>query len=292
MCSSDLIDAKIGRCAYAVFHISWNEATTTKAESYEDETININEDVVNGYGLDNVVEDKLNEYLSTSNEEVVDDYRHDNEYLYFSEIDYDDVAYQRIINKVRYFNPVFHSVTPEGFNARLTFLHQCTRQGPTIDLSSGRVDNSSSDMLKYAGNLAFGRPPYCILRIGDFFHTKICITSISIDYDNGSGIPWDLNPEGVGVQPMYANVNMNFNFIGGQDLAGPIERLQNAVTSNYYANASVYDHKADVKGQSMYDVTVNVPKKDVGKGSDNVKVTDEYVNWFVEVDTSDLGKMY
>ena len=272
------IDAKIGRCAYAIFHVSWNAATTTTSEQYEEETINVNEDVIEGYGLENAVEEQLNEYISTSTE-VVDDYRSDNEYLYFSEIDYDDVAYQRIINKVRYFNPAFHSVTPEGFNARLTFLHQCTRQGPTIDLSSGRVNTGSSDMLKYAGNLAFGRPPYCILRIGDFFHTKICITSISIDYDSGSGIQWDLNPEGVGVQPMYANVNMNFNFIGGQDIAGPIERLQNAVTSNYYANASIYDHKADVKGQSMYDVTVNVPKKDVGKGGD---VKSEDVNGVYE----------
>lgn len=285
------IDAKIGRCAYAIFHVSWNEATTTTAEQYEEETININEDVIEGYGLENETEEQANEYVSVSTE-AVDNYNCDNEYLYFSEIDYDDVAYQRIINKVRYFNPMFHSVTPEGFNARLTFLHQCTRQGPTIDLSSGRVDKTSSDMLKYAGNLAFGRPPYCILRIGDFFHTKICITSISIDYDNGGGIQWDLNPEGAGVQPMYANVNINFYFIGGQDLAGPIERLQNAVTSNYYANASVYDNKADVKGESMYDVTVNVPKKDVGKDSEDTTVTDEDANGFYEFDTSDLGRLY
>ena len=68
---------------------------------------------------------------------------------------------------------------------------------------------------------------------------------MSIDYDNNGGIQWDLNPEGAGVQPMYANININFNFIGGQDIAGPIERLQNAVTANYYANASFYDNRAD-----------------------------------------------
>ena len=121
-----------------------------------------------------------------------------------------------------------------------------------MDLSSGNVSSDSPNYLKYAGNLSFGRAPYCILRIGDFFHTKICITSMSIDYDNNGGIQWDLNPEGAGVQPMYANININFNFIGGQDIAGPIERLQNAVTSNYYANASVYDKKADRKGGSKY----------------------------------------
>ena len=33
---------------------------------------------------------------------------------------------------------------------------------------------------------------------------------------------------------MLANINLNFKFIGGQDLSGPIKRLQNAITSNYY----------------------------------------------------------
>ena len=42
-----------------------------------------------------------------------------------------------------------------------------------------------------------------------------------------------------------ANVTMNFNFIGGQDIAGPVDRLQNAVSYNYYANASIYDRHAD-----------------------------------------------
>ena len=114
-----------------------------------------------------------------------------------------------------------------------------------MSVSSGRVDKNSVDYLKYAGNLSFGRPPYCVLRIGDFFHTKICITSLSIDYDNGGGLQWDLNPEGIGVQPMFANININFNFIGGQDIAGPVERLQNAVSYNYYANTSIYDSKSD-----------------------------------------------
>ena len=68
---------------------------------------------------------------------------------------------------------------------------------------------------------------------------------MSIDYANDSSIQWDLNPEGAGVQPMFANININFNFIGGQDITGPVERLQNAVSSNYYANASIYDKKAN-----------------------------------------------
>ena len=45
---------------------------------------------------------------------------------------------------------------------------------------------------------------------------------------------------------MFAKVSINFTFLGGSDLAGPIARLQNAVSFNYYANASVYDNRAEM----------------------------------------------
>ena len=32
---------------------------------------------------------------------------------------------------------------------------------------------------------------------------------------------WDLNPEGVGVQPMLATVNLSITILGGQSLEGP-----------------------------------------------------------------------
>ena len=146
-----------------------------------------------------------------------------------------------ISDKVDYFDPAYHSITPEGFNARLTFLQQCMRQGPTISASDTQTGS------KYgAGNLSFGRAPFCVLRIGDFFNTKICIQSINIEYDN-NGVQWDLNPEGVGLQPMFANVNITFTFLGGSDISGPISRLQNAASFNYYANTSVYDRRSDYR---------------------------------------------
>lgn len=248
------LEAKIARSAYVIFNIKWDEETTTNSTVSENATFTIN-----GQSY-NILNQDLsgNPLVILSDVTVVasaieDEYNCDNEYLYFAKIaKTKDAAYERIIERIRYFNPAYHSITPEGFNSRLTFLQQCTRQGPTTDLSSENVSSKSPNYLQYAGNLSFGRAPYCILRIGDFFHTKICITSMSIDYDNNGGVQWDLNPEGVGVQPMYANININFNFIGGQDIAGPIERLQNAVTSNYYANASVYDKKADKKDKSKY----------------------------------------
>ena len=141
----------------------------------------------------------------------------------------DPFVFDQIRKKLKYFHPAFHSTTPEGLNSRLTFLKQCTRQGPT--LGSDRPDN-----------LAFGAPPVCILRLGDFYNTKIIIENIGFSFEP---LVWDLNPEGVGVQPMIANVDMSIKFVGGSALEGPINRLQNALSFNYFANTQVYDARAD-----------------------------------------------
>lgn len=243
-------DAKLARAAYAIVKIQWKEDNKTGDYALnEDITKTLNGVSFSDYGnkessgFTKAVAKAANIHIS---KEVLDEeYTYDNEYLYFSEVMGDALVHKHIVDKVRFFDPAFHSITPEGFNARLTFLHQCTRQGPTNAVSSGRVKADGGDnYLTFAGNLAFGRAPYCILRIGDFFNTKICIDSMSITYDN-NGVQWDLNPEGAGVQPMYANVSLSFKFLGGQDLVKPIERLQNAVTANYYANASVYSRHAD-----------------------------------------------
>lgn len=44
---------------------------------------------------------------------------------------------------------------------------------------------------------------------------------------------------------MMAKVNLGITILGGQSLEGPISRLQNAITFNHYANAGVYDNRAD-----------------------------------------------
>ena len=160
----------------------------------------------------------------------------DNEGEFFEILDRESpIMHNLITDKIKYFDPAFHSISPEGFNARLTFLHQCTRQGATIEQGD---PNAIS-----AYNLAFGRPPVCVLRLGDFYYTKIIISGLNIRYENPQ---WDLNPEGIGVMPMFANITINFTFLGGSDLAGPIARLQNAVSFNYYANTGVYDNRAEM----------------------------------------------
>lgn len=161
--------------------------------------------------------------------------RYDQEYYFFKQLEAKSPdVFQKLTDKLQYFDPAFHSMTPEGFMGRLNFLHQCTRQGDTIGISD---KNGAS-----ANNLAFGRPPFCILRLGDFYYQKIVIRNINITYDP---LVWDLNQEGIGVVPLIANVSISFNFIGGGDLTGPVRKLQNAMSFNYYANGRLYDNRAD-----------------------------------------------
>ena len=140
---------------------------------------------------------------------------------------YDNIEMeQRLINtyseNIKNFHPVFHSQTPEDFNSRLTFLSQCTKQGP----SKSSYNNS-----------IFGKPPVCVLRVGDFFHTKIIINSINKDYEP---LIWDMNPEGIGMQPMLCRVTMDIVLLGGSSMSGVVNKLQNAIDFNFYANTEVY----------------------------------------------------
>ena len=160
------------------------------------------------------------------------------ECFYFKKLEDDSpLAFNSLREKLKYFHPGFHSTTPEGLNARLTFLLQCVRPGDTIPIK-GKSDNTDIG----ARNTTFGPPPICVLRIGDFYHSKIVIKDVNITYDDTT---WDLNPEGIGIQPMIATVTLQINFIGGQGLERPVDRLQNALSSNFFANTEMYDERAE-----------------------------------------------
>ena len=161
-----------------------------------------------------------------------------------SECDYFEVMkasnpfiYDSIKDKIKYFQPAFHSMTPEGLNSRLTFLQQCMRPGDTIPT----IGNDGQKLYNDAINTSFGAPPVLVLRIGDFYNTKIIPKSINFTYDK----TFDMNPEGIGFQPMIVDVSMSFNFVGGMGLKNPIDTLQNALSFNYYANTEMYDERAE-----------------------------------------------
>lgn len=129
-------------------------------------------------------------------------------------------------------SPVFHSQTPEDFHRRLTFLHQCTRQGNSVINST-----SKNQDIPTASNSVFGRPPICVLRLGDMFHSKVIIETVDFDYSESI---WDINPEGMGMQFMIADITISMKIIGGQSLKGAVDVIQNAESFNYYANSTFY----------------------------------------------------
>lgn len=180
--------------------------------------------------------------------------------------DTDPFIYETLIEKLKYFHPAFHSTTPEGLNSRLTFLLQCGRAGDSI----------SADVAK---NTSFGPPPVCVLRVGDFYHTKIIINSINISYDP---MTWDMNYEGIGMQPLIAKVDLSFNYVGGSSLGGPINQLQNALSFNYFANTSLYDNRAKLSAEEEQIVSDTIRQKEfddrmkfVSNGSEINNNTDE-----------------
>jgi hypothetical protein len=166
-----------------------------------------------------------------------------------------------------YYYPVFHTQTPEDFHRRLTFLQQCLRQGAAKHFSTSTDNNG----VLRARNSIFGRQPICVLRVGDFFFTKVIIENLQIDYTEAT---WDMNPEGFGMQPMIAKVTLQMKVIGGQSLKGPIDALQNAITFNYYANSSFTN-------QGLY----NRPSTE----ADN---QEKYINGILAVEKDTLNKAY
>ena len=166
------------------------------------------------------------------------------ECYYFKKLEEESpVQFSSMKEKLRYFHPSFHSMTPEGLNSRLTFLQQCIRPGETIPIK-GISDASDLN----ARNTTFGPPPICVMRIGDFYHSKVAIRDVNITFEEDL---WDLNPEGIGVQPMIANVTLQVSFIGGHGLEKPVEKLQNALSSNFYANTEMYDPRSISSGSRI-----------------------------------------
>jgi len=180
------------------------------------------------------------------------------ECFYFKQLENNSpIVFDSLKEKLKYFHPGFHSTTPEGLNSRLTFLLQCLRPGDTIP-----IKGLSDDTDLNSRNTSFGPPPVCVVRIGDFYHSKIIIRDVGITYDDG---PWDMNPEGIGYQPMIANVTLQVSFIGGQGLEKPVERLQNALSSNFFANTEIYDERSESTTTTI-----------------NGKTTDQFTKEFLE----------
>jgi len=145
----------------------------------------------------------------------------DNLNLEFQNLD-ENTKFPTGFEKLNVFSPVFNSQTPFDFTKRYTFLHQLTRPSKLKNLTT--IDNT-----------VFGRMPVFVIRYGDFIYSKAIAKSINFDITDST---WDLNPEGMGAIPLYCNVTMDLTLLGGQSLAGPIDRIQTANDSNFIANST------------------------------------------------------
>jgi outer membrane protein OmpA-like peptidoglycan-associated protein len=214
------------------------------------------------------------------------------ECLYFKKLEENDpIVFKSLKDKLKYFHPAFHSMTPEGLNSRLTFLLQCIRPGDTIPIKGISDDNDIR-----ARNTSFGPPPVCVLRIGDFYHSKVVIRDVNITYEEGGGMTWDLNPEGIGVQPMIANVTLSLNFIGGQGLSKPVERLQNALSSNFFANTEMYDERSistnkTIGGKEVEEFSKQFLGEVLNRTYSNIPPKSEPQNIDNITDTGNMGKL-
>lgn len=182
--------------------------------------------------------------------------------------------------KLNVFSPVFNSQTPFDFTKRYVFLHQLTR--PSKLKNNNAIDNT-----------VFGRMPVFILRYGDFLHTKAIARSINFDIQEST---WDLNPEGMGVIPLMCNVTMDLTLLGGQSLAGPLDRIQTANDSSFIANTSFnsgryyknvrfassrkeegYQYKGKGSGEDKSNATIKTPSTPASTGNNNFTPTSERI---------------
>lgn len=190
--------------------------------------------------LDRNVSDLINNLSPNLRKKIINSYCYKFKFMKINE----SISKKTIAEKIAFFMPAFHSYTPQNFNERLTFLQQCLRSSNNISTS----DNPT--------NLYYGYSPYIYLRIGDFIQTKALITNMSIDY-NIYDLQWDMNPESsAGVQPMFAKITLSLILIGGQSMSGPLSRIQNALSFNYYSNTEMYDLRADslkIKNETVID---------------------------------------
>ncbi len=162
-----------------------------------------------------------------------------------------DFAFPKHFQKMDYYKPVFHSQSPYDFNQRYTFLNQLTRPGNTLDKAS-----------QVGSNSLFGKMPIIVLRIGDFIHTKAVVNSVNFDMNEST---WDMNTEGMGMQPMFCKVTMDINVIGGMAMEFPVNRLQTATDHNLIANSTYYHDKHYSKSRWDYRKTIHEQEKDSPK---------------------------
>ena len=102
------------------------------------------------------------------------------------------------------FQPGYFSGNLVDFKRKMEFIAKLTRPARNIKEESG---------------FSFTYPPVCHLQLGGWFNHDIIINSVSYDYTDA---PWTSGLDGENIQPMWANVTINFNIVGPAGESGGV----------------------------------------------------------------------
>jgi hypothetical protein len=112
------------------------------------------------------------------------------------------------------FQPAYFSGSKVDLKNRMEFLSKMTRP----------ANNIKKD------GFSFTNPPVCHLRLGDWIDHDIIVNSVSYDY---AGAPWTTDLIGGSVQPMWVNVTVSFNIVGGAGAGGGVPLTSTDVEGFY-----------------------------------------------------------
>ena len=86
---------------------------------------------------------------------------------------------------------------------------------------------------------------------------------------------------------------LTFNYIGGQGLKGPVERLQNALSFNYYGNTEMYDNifMGELKSETIeiHNLEKIHSDLDYDKVDINIKDNEIVIYWSFDMSTNKFG---
>jgi len=166
-------------------------------------------------------------------------------------------------------------MTPEGLNTRLTFLQQCMRPGDTIPTIK-EVNGTPTLQYNNAVNTAFGAPPVLVLRVGDFYNTKIIPDSVNLSTIHSSkGLEFD--------NVFFINSSYNTNpeneFIFAEEcrlfyVAITRAKKQLVISSNKTIN---YLIKTKVIDKSKTDLIEYIDKRTITKDIEKNIIFDEHI---------------
>ncbi len=141
------------------------------------------------------------------------------------------------------YQPAYFSGDKVDFNRKMTFLQRLFRP---------RAAEKSENM-----GFSFTAPPVSHIRLGDWLNHDIIITDMNIEYSDSTWSLENISQDGVGVQPMFAVVTLNFSIIGQYSDQGGGEPLLADDTRGFYNQKISLESDSIEVGNAVANLTIN-----------------------------------